>query len=314
MTSLVGRARQSPGGPLPGKSARRIHLQGLDERVDFDVLEGPQALRVGRDLAVGHPDGIVREFAEGIDRAEHKDTARRHRLVDRVSEPLGGRHADTESALLKQFVIVLLRHDLGVELDLALEHLRQRGQRDGLGHVDDVKLGKSAIHLRVPLSHAEIGLDDGLRIAPDVLAHGHDGLVVVLLLRLNLVNGGPADIASLDTPGLREERLSLVRLDPDLIHQLTIRLPGLVGPLGVRNPDVLGGVVDQAGVDDLDEEVQLCFRALWIVVGNVANLRLFPKYMGDQTMKNLDILGHTGPLTMVANEVHAHLFSPRRGV
>jgi hypothetical protein len=39
---------------------------------------------------------------------------------------------------------------------------------------------------------------------------------------------------------------------------------------------------------------------------DVANLRLVPQDVSDQTMKNLNVLGHTGPLAMIANEIDAH--------
>jgi hypothetical protein len=34
----------------------------------------------------------------------------------------------------------------------------------------------------------------------------------------------------------------------------------------------------------------------------------------DQTMKDLNVLGHSCPLAMISNQVHAHLSSPTIGV
>jgi hypothetical protein len=39
---------------------------------------------------------------------------------------------------------------------------------------------------------------------------------------------------------------------------------------------------------------------------DVANLRLVPQNVRDQTVKDLNVLGHTGPLAMIADEIHAH--------
>ena len=130
--------------------------------------------------------------------------------------------------------------------------------------------------------------------------------MVVLDLRLDLVNGSPSNVANLDVL-LPEELLRLVRLDPDLVQALGVGQPGLASPLRVGNPDVLGGVDEEAGVDDLNEEVDLRLRALRIEVRDVPNLDILPEDMGNHAVENLNILGDTCALAMIADEVDSHL-------
>ena len=132
--------------------------------------------------------------------------------------------------------------------------------------------------------------------------------MVVLLGGLNLVDGRPTNVANLRRLDvlLPEELLGLMRLHPNLVDALRIRKPGLVGPLGIGNPDVLRRIGEETGVDDLNEEVNLCLRTLRVEVGDVSNLGILPKHMGDKTMKNRHILRDTCPLAMIADDVDSH--------
>jgi hypothetical protein len=46
----------------------------------------------------------------------------------------------------------------------------------------------------------------------------------------------------------------------------------------------------------------------------MADLRRISQYMCDQTMEDLDVLGHTGPFAMVSNKIDAHLLTDELSV
>ena len=71
---------------------------------------------------------------------------------------------------------------------------------------------------------------------------------------------------------LYEKLLCLPCLYPYLIDHLGVRLPCLVRPLRIRNPDVLSCVCEQRGVDDLNEEIHFSLCALGKTVRHVPNL------------------------------------------
>ena len=158
--------------------------------------------------------------------------------------------------------------------------------------VDKMDLGETVKGRGVGLLDAHVGLHNRLGVAPDILADRDNGLVVVLDLGSDLVNRGPADIANLVCP-LPKQRLGLVGLDPDFIDHRGVRLPGLVGPLRVRDPDVLGGVEEERRIEHLDEEVQFRLGALGVDMRHIAHFGLFAEDMRNESVKDLGVLGDT---------------------
>jgi hypothetical protein len=49
-------------------------------------------------------------------------------------------------------------------------------------------------------------------------------------------------------------------------------------------------------------------------MGDMADLRRLPQNVGDQTVKNLNVVGHAGPFAMVSDEIDAHLVGNARAV
>ena len=50
------------------------------------------------------------------------------------------------------------------------------------------------------------------------------------------------------------------------------------------------------------------------VMRDMADLRRVSQYMCDHPVKDLDVLGHTGPFAMVSNKIDAHLLTDELSV
>jgi hypothetical protein len=152
-----------------------------------------------------------------------------------VAEPLGSGEADAETTLVEEGIIVCLGQR-GMELDLRRELVRDRWEREDRRIIDDVEFGEVSVEALVPTLDRHVGLDDGPRITPEVLARRDNRLRVVLPLGHDLVDRGPPYVANLGGE-FGEDLLCLMCLDPDLIHQAGIRSPRCVGPLGIGDPN-----------------------------------------------------------------------------
>ena len=97
-----------------------------------------------------------------------------------------------------------------------------------------------------------------------------------------------------------------MRLDPDGIDQLRIRLPRLICPLGVGNPDVLARIRKETRVDDLNEEVDLRLRAVGEHMGDVSDLCIVPQNVDEHTMEDMDVLRDASILLVISDEIDAH--------
>ena len=111
---------------------------------------------------------------------------------------------------------------------------------------------------------AHIRLEQGARVSVNVLSDRDDSLKVVLfhLCVPHLVNRRPPDIANKSLCDSRKRFLHLLRLHPNFVDHVKIRLPRLVGPLYVRNPNVLTGVRKQRRVHHFQEDVCISLFAV----------------------------------------------------
>ena len=139
---------------------------------------------------------------------------------------------------------------------------------------------------RLLLLETHIRLNDRTRITPDVLASRNNCLGKVLDFRHSLINGGPASIELVTFQQLHP----FLCLDPHFIDHRQIRLPRLVGPFRIGNPNVLGSIHEQRRINDFNKDVDFSLGALRIEVWNVSDLNVFSKYMDEHTMKNKDVL------------------------
>ena len=168
-------------------------------------------------------------------------------------------------------------------------------------------MGQLGEDLRMLRKDTRIRLKDGLGIAPHILANRHDTLVWILAaqFRILLIHRCPADIPHIHSP-LQKQILGFTSLHPDLVHHLGIRLPGLIGPLLIGNPDVLAGIGKECGIDNLNEEVYLSLGTGGKAVRNMANLCVLIEDMRNQAVKNGDVLRNARILAETTDKVNPH--------
>ena len=109
------------------------------------------------------------------------------------------------------------------------------------------------------------------------------------------------------TPGNGFEHLDrALRLHPDLVDHGRIRKPSLVGPLGVRHPDIQSSKREQGGVNDFDKHIDFGFGAVRLLVRNVSDLGVGSQHVCKEGVQNLGVLSQPRKRSGCTDQIDSH--------
>lgn len=214
------------------------------------------------------------------------------------------RGQDDQPTLMKKRILLIGLKNLVVDLHLGGNRGWNRVFSQNLRILQQVELRKLGLQNIILFLDAGLGLKNRAGMAPRILANGNQCLVIVGKLRRDLINAGPPNVLH-RAPPVRKELFGFMRLDPDLVQMLGQRLPVLIGPFRIGDPDVATGLGKQGRIQNLEKDIDLGFITLRIGVRNLAKLDIvFPEDVRDNSHQKGSILHEPG--TSVDDQVDAH--------
>lgn len=221
-----------------------------------------------------------------------------------MTESFRCRCQNDQSTFMKKCILFIWLQDLVVDLDLGLNHGRNRIFTHQTGILQQMKLRKLLIQHIILLLNPCLCLKNRTRMTPQILANGHQCLMLVAKLRWNLINTCPTHLLHRTTP-LCKQRFCFMRLDPDLVQMLSQRLPTGIRPFWIGNPNVATCVGKERRIQNFKKDVHFGFLTLRMSLGNLTKLDIvFPENVRDNSHQQCCILHQAR--AAIDNQVDSH--------